>query len=143
MLTIRKMREQDFGPLCSLLSDPEVMRFLEPPYSKERTRAFLNAALSDTPPVYAADLDGAFIGYVIYHAYDENSVEIGWVLARDYWGMGYASALTKRMIDQSRYEGKSVVIECDIEQEITKRIAVRYGFVLSGTGNGPDIYRLS
>ena len=143
MLTIRKMREQDFGPLYSLLSDPEVMRFLEPPYSKERTRAFLKTALSDTPPVYAADMDGAFIGYVIYHAYDENSMEIGWVLARDYWEMGFASALTKRMIDQARYEGKSIVIECDPGQEITKRIAVRHGFAPSGTGDGPDIYRLS
>ena len=143
MLTIRKMREQDFGPLCSLLSDPEVMRFLEPPYSKERTRAFLKAALSNTPPVYAADMDGAFIGYVIYHAYDENSVEIGWVLAREFWGRGYASELTKRMIAQARYEGKSIVIECDPGQEITKRIAVRHGFTPSGTGDGPDIYRLS
>ncbi len=92
---------------------------------------------------YALDLDGAFIGYVIYHAFDEDSVEIGWVLAREYWGMGYASALTKRMINQARSEGKSVVIECDPGQEITKRIALRHGFVLSGTGDGPDIYRLS
>ena len=143
MLTIRKMRQRDFEPLCALLSDPEVMRFLEPPYSKERTRAFLHAALSDTPPVYALDLDGAFIGYVIYHAVDEDSVEIGWVLAREYWGTGYASALTKRMINQARHEGKSVVIECDPAQEITKRIALRHGFALSGTGDGPDIYRLS
>ena len=143
MLTIRRMNNRDLAPLFSLLSDPEVMRFLEPPYTEEKTRAFLKTALSDTPPVYAADLDGVFIGYVIYHAFGEDSVEIGWVLARKYWGMGYASALTRRLIAQARCEGKSVVIECDPGQEITKRIAVRYGFVPAGTGDGPDIYRLS
>ena len=142
MLTIRKMRQRDFEPLCALLSDPEVMRFLEPPYSKERTRAFLHAALSDTPPVYALDLDGAFIGYVIYHAFDEDSVEIGWVLAREYWGTGYASALTKRMINQARHEGKSVVIECDPGQEITKHIALKSGFVRTGERDGLNVYRL-
>ena len=91
---------------------------------------------------YALDLDGAFIGYVIYHAYDEDSVEIGWVLAREYWGMGYASALTKRMINQARHEGKSVVIECDPGQEITKHIALKSGFVRTGERDGLNVYRL-
>jgi len=35
-LTIRKMMDQDLEPLCVLLSDPDVMRFLEPPYSNEQ-----------------------------------------------------------------------------------------------------------
>ena len=36
-----------------------------------------------------------FIGYVIYHTYDETSMELGWVLDRKEWGKGYASAITK------------------------------------------------
>ena len=142
-LTIRKMDEQDFEPLHVLLSNPEVMRFLEPPYAKEQTRAFLRTALSEVPPVYAVDLDGAFIGYVIYHAYEEDSMEIGWVLTPEQWGKGYASALTEQMIARARKEGKSLVIECDPGQERTKHIAVRYGFAGFGTENGLEIYRLS
>ena len=65
---IRKFKESDFEPLCSLLSDPKVMLYLEPPYSKEQTGLFLQAALSECPPVYAVEVDGRFIGYVIYHA---------------------------------------------------------------------------
>ena len=43
---IRKFSELDYESLCCLLSDPEVMFYLEPPYSKEQTGLFLQAALS-------------------------------------------------------------------------------------------------
>ena len=142
-LLIRKMDEQDFDPLHSLLSNPDVMRFLEPPYAEEQTRSFLQAAMSEMPPVYAVDLDGAFIGYVIYHTYERDSMEIGWVLAPEQWGKGYASALTEQMINKARSDGKSLVIECDPGQEITKHIARRHGFVRAGAENGLEIYRLS
>ena len=139
---IRKFNESDHEPLCCLLSDPKVMLYLEPPYSKEQTEAFLQAALSDHPPVYAVELDGRFIGYVIYHAYDQDSVEIGWVLFPECWGKGYASELTKQMIDKARNAGKYLVIECDPGQEATKHIAVKHDFVLSEKKDGLEIYRL-
>ena len=40
-LTIHKMTEQDLEPLHRLLSDSKVMRFLEPPFTKEQTADFL------------------------------------------------------------------------------------------------------
>ena len=140
---IRRFKELDFEPLCCLLSDPKVMLFLEPPYSNEQTRAFLQAALTDHPPVYAVELDDRFIGYVIYHAFDQDSVEIGWVLFPECWGKGYATELTKQMIDKAGNAGKSLVIECDPEQEATKHIAVKHGFVWSERSDGLDVYRLS
>lgn len=68
-LMIRKMTDQDLEPLCVLLSDPDVMRYPEPPYSNEQTRKFLSIAMSDHPPVYAVDLidclsDMCFITYM-------------------------------------------------------------------------------
>ena len=140
---IRKFNESDYEPLCCLLSDPKVMLYLEPPYSKEQAKVFLQAALSDHPPVYAVESDDRFIGYVIYHPYDLDSVEIGWVLFPECWGKGYASELTKQMIDKARNAGKSLVIECDPGQEATKHIAVKYGFVWSEKKDGLEIYRLS
>ena len=123
-ITIRKMQPGDADALYRLLSDPEVMRHLEPPFDREKTETFLHhAGLTEPPLVYAAEASGDFIGYVIYHAYDADSVEIGWVLLPEYWGRGYASALTDRLIDRARQERKSVVIECAPAQEATKRIA--------------------
>ena len=112
-ITIRNMRPGDADALYRLLSDPEVMRYLEPPYDRVQAEAFLHhAGLSEPPLVYAVEENGSFIGYVIYHAYDAESVEIGWVLLPEYWGRGYASALTDRLIDRARQAQKSVVLEC-------------------------------
>jgi len=142
-ITIRKMQPGDADALYRLLSDPEVMRHLEPPFDREKTETFLHhAGLTEPPLVYAAEANGDFIGYVIYHAYDADSVEIGWVLLPEYWGRGYASALTDRLIDRARQERKSVVIECAPAQEATKRIASKKGFRDCGICDGLAVYRL-
>jgi len=61
------MTMDDLEPLYGLLSDPRVMRHLEPPYTKEETERFLyGAGLSEPPLIYAAEKDKSFIGYVIY-----------------------------------------------------------------------------
>ena len=142
-ITIRKMQPGDADALYRLLSDPEVMRYLEPPFDRAQTEDFLRrAGLAEPPLVYAAEKNEAFIGYVIYHAYDAESVEIGWVLLPDYWGRGYASALTDRLIDMAQQEQKSVVIECAPAQEATKRIAIKKGFRACGICDGLAVYRL-
>ena len=142
-ITIRKMRPGDADALYRLLSDPEVMRYLEPPFDRAQTEAFLRrAGLAEPPLIYAAEGNGVFIGYVIYHAYDTDSVEIGSVLLPEYWGRGYASALTDRLIDRARQEQKSVVIECAPAQEATRRIAIKKGFCACGSCDGLAVYRL-
>lgn len=142
-LIIRKMRKDDAGMLYLLLSDPTVMRYLEPPYHEEQAEQFLQSAgLSDTPLIYAAEDQRKLIGYVIYHAYDEESVEIGWVLFPEYWGRGYASALTDQLILRAKQDQKSVVIECVPEQGATKRIAAKKGFSYRGVCDGLEVYRL-
>lgn len=142
-ITIRRMQPGDADALYRLLSDPAVMRYLEPPFDRTQAEAFLRrAGLAEPPLVYAAEESGSFIGYVIYHAYDEQSVEIGWVLLPEYWGHGYASALTDRLIDRARQEQKSVVIECAPAQEATRRIAIKKGFRACGSCDGLAVYRL-
>ena len=143
-ITIRNMRPGDADALYRLLSDPEVMRYLEPPYDRVQAEAFLHhAGLSEPPLVYAVEENGSFIGYVIYHAYDAESVEIGWVLLPEYWGRGYASALTDRLIDRARQAQKSVVLECAPAQAATRRIALKRGFRACGICDGLTVYRLT
>ena len=143
-ITIRRMRSGDADELYRLLSDPLVMRYLEPPYDRAQTEAFLRyAGLAAQPLVYAVEEDKSFIGYVIYHAYDEDSMEIGWVLFPEYWGRGYASALTDRLICLARQEGKGVVIECATEQAATVHLAVKKGFRYCGMADGLAVYRLA
>ena len=142
-LILRRMKESDLGSLYKLLSDSNVMRFLEEPYNKAQTLNFLKeAGMSEPPLVYAVDKDNEFIGYVIFHDYDDVSYEIGWVLYPSCWGKGYASYLTKLLIEKAFEMNKQVVIECDPNHEATKRIAAKFNFAYQGIEDDLEVYRL-
>lgn len=136
------MAEKDLLPLAELLSDARVMRYLEPPFSSEQSRTFLDeAGLAEPPLIYAVEDCHGFAGYVIYHEFDETSVEIGWVLAPRAWGQGYATELTRVLLRWAQAAGKDVVIECVPEQVATRRIAERSGFSLAGERDGLIVFR--
>ena len=133
----------DLDSLHEMLSDPSVMRFLEPPFTREKTIQFLESAgLSDPPLIYAVEDGGIFIGYVIYHDYDADSKEIGWVLKKESWGRGYAKELTHKLISQAKAEGKAVILECSPQQLASKHIAETCGFSYFGLVDGCELYRI-
>lgn len=143
-LRIRRFEESDLQSLHELLSDEEVMRYIEPPFTLEKTRGFLkNAGLTDDPLIYAVEDEyGIFIGYVIYHDYGNDSKEIGWLLSKRFWGKGFAQALTKVLVQKAKADRKSAIIECSPEQEATKHIAEKLEFRYAGLIDGCDVYKL-
>ncbi len=142
-LRVRRFSPADAENLYKLLSDGDVMRYLEPPFDRERSDAFLrDAGLCDPPLVYAVEDGGGFAGYVIFHPYDENSYELGWVLAKSCWHRGYALELTEALIDRARGRTRRLVIECSPHQRATAKIARRCGFEYAGFADGCDLYRL-
>ena len=143
-LRLRTMRCGDLKELHALLSDAEVMRWLEPPFTREQTERFLQqAGLSDPPLIYAAEnAEGEFLGYAIYHDYDDHSRELGWVLKRSAWRKGYADEMTALLTMLARREGKNAVIECVPEQTASAHIARRHGFSYEGRADSCDVYRL-
>jgi ribosomal-protein-alanine N-acetyltransferase len=142
-LKIRKFTNDDLTELYNLLSDEDVMKFIEPPFSWEKTADFLNSvALIDPPLIYAVeDLNQNFIGYVIFHEFDEDSFELGWILNKRYWGKGYADYLTKIFIERSSKIGKNLVIECNPNQEISKRIAMKNNFEFLGESDSCSVFK--
>ena len=143
-LRIRRFEESDLQSLHELLSDEEVMRYIDPPFTLEKTRGFLeNAGLTDDPLIYAVEDEyGIFIGYVIYHDYGNDSKEIGWLLSKRFWGKGFAQALTKVLVQKAKADRKSAIIECSPEQEATKHIAEKLEFRYAGLIDGCDVYKL-
>ena len=132
-LRLRMMRREDADELYALLSDEAVMRWLEPPFNRAQAERFLEqAGLSEPPLIYAAEnMAGEFLGYAIYHDYDEYSRELGWVLKPAFWHKGYADEMTALLTALARREGS-----------VSAHSARRHGFSYEGRADSCDGYRL-
>ena len=136
------MKKSDLMPLFRLLSDEKVMEYIEPVFDLEKTRAFLDSAgLGEKPLIWAVEDDGVFLGYAIWHDYDETSREIGWVLYPEHWGKGIATKLTQELMQRAFSEDRDAVIECAPAQEVTKHIALKLGFKPAGQRDGCEVFR--
>lgn len=140
---IRKFVKEDIGHLFELLSDPAVMQYLEDPFDQNRTATFLHEyGLCENPGIFACeDERGQFIGYIIFHPYDESSYELGWVLKKEIWGRGYGQDLLKQMILKAEAKEKDCVMECVRQQNATKHIAMKYGFIKEEDRDGLQVFR--
>lgn len=144
---IRKLVMEDATNLYKTLSDEKVMEYIEPAFDMEQVKDFIkDAGLCEPPLVYALvwkEIDEV-IGHVIFHQYEEDSYEIGWIIRPEYWGRGVAGEVTDALVEYAREWDSinSCVIECDPEQEVSKRIALKHGFVYEGEDDGCEVYRL-
>ncbi len=124
----------DADALHALLSDPQVMRFIEAPYTREQTLACLQSAGLCAPPLVWALVDKqtqALAGQLIFHSYDSEHFELGWIFPQSLWHTGAASEVTEAVLAYARKAGiPGLVIECAREQRATRRIAEKFGFRL-------------
>lgn len=141
---IRPMAPDDAADLFEVLSDGEVMRYIEPVFDMARTRAFIrDTGMRVPPPVYAVrwQENGRVIGHVIFNRIG-NDCEIGWILNRQYWGRGVARELTKALLVRARaMNAETCFMECAPSQAATRHIALENGFVYEGRSDGLDVYR--
>lgn len=127
-LLVRRLTENDADALYAVLSDPEVMRYIEPPFSREQTQEFIRSSgMCDPPLVYAVmwKQTGELIGHLIWHSWDETAMELGWILRRDLWGHGITKELTASVLAQA---DQDVILECSPAQTATRHIAEAFGF---------------
>ena len=100
-LILRGWRDGDIEPFHTMCNDPEVMRYLGPPLSvadAEAAAARQNGFIDSHGYCFWAverKADGAFLGFCGLKPGPAGTpiadqVEIGWRLARDAWGKGYA-----------------------------------------------------
>lgn len=146
-LIIRQYNICDANDLFEILSDKQVMKYIEPPFTKEQTHKFIEKyGLCNPPMVYGAQLkdSGKIVAQVIFHKFDHDSdYEIGWIINREYWGIGLANEITQALIAQGKRQNlKSLVIECDECQQISRHIAEKLGFCYVSKDNDCLTYRL-
>ncbi len=101
-LWLRRWRPGDRAPFAALNADPEVMRHFPAPLSRDESDLLIDrieAHLeSEGWGLWALELraTGRFIGFTglarpSFDAHFTPAVEIGWRLAREAWGCGYAT----------------------------------------------------
>ena len=157
-LTIRKFKPSDVDGLFKVLSDAEVMRYIEPPFTLKQTANFVaQCGICANPLVFALIKDKSnydapdhsawtsndptpesrLIGHVIFHLYPDEALarkfgtvyEIGFVIAKEFWHLGIASEITGALINYSKENGiNALVLECDRDNVASIKIAEKFSF---------------
>ena len=108
-LLLRRWRDDDLEPFAALTADPEVMRYFPAPLDRDASDALAARAdgLFETHGfgLWALELraTGEFIGFTGLAPMPDGvpgsgGVEVGWRLAREFWGAGYASEAARASV---------------------------------------------
>ncbi len=130
-LILRRFSKRDLQDLYEYLSDAEVVRF-EPykPMSMQQAAENLDWRIS-TEEMIAVELKdgGKMIGNVYLGKRDFDSLEIGFVFNRKYWGCGYAAESCKLLIDRAFSNGAHrIYAECDPCNTASWKLLEKLGF---------------
>ena len=101
-LLLRRWRDADRSPFAALNADPTVTEFLQRPITRPDSDAFVDRIEAGFEQhgfgLWAVEVPGVspFIGFVglsrpAFDAHFTPTVEVGWRLAADHWGHGYAT----------------------------------------------------
>jgi RimJ/RimL family protein N-acetyltransferase len=139
-LLLRQWRDDDRAPFAALNADPVVMEHFPATMTREASDAFVDfnvATLAERGwglwAVEVADT-GAFVGFVglsepRFEAHFMPAVEIGWRLARDAWGHGYATEAARSALAYGFDELglDDVVSFTTVENHRSRRVMARIG----------------
>ena len=92
-LLLRAFQPDDLDGLQEILGDSRVMEYVEPPYTRKNTEAFLRDFCIGKRGALAAErkADKKLIGYLLFKSCGEPEVyEMGWIFNRSVWRQGYA-----------------------------------------------------
>jgi RimJ/RimL family protein N-acetyltransferase len=105
-LILRQWRDEDREPFAALNADPEVMRYFPATLSRTESDAFVDRSIALIDErgwgLWAVEVDGVapFVGFVGLNipSFMPATVEVGWRLAREHWGHGYASEAAREAL---------------------------------------------
>jgi len=149
-LLLRRFQPGDLEPFVAYRADPGVARYQgwEAGYSRAQGEAFIQwlaAADPDTPGEwyqFAIERRQApgLIGDCAAR-FDDDAVEVGFTLAPEFQGQGYATEAVERLLGYIASRGhRQAVAWCDVENVASRRVLDRLEFTLRETIDGEYRY---
>ena len=139
-LLLRRWRESDREPFASMNADPAVMQHMQGVLPRERSDAFLDRIEAHWDEhgwgLWAVEVpeDVPFVGYVgLWPAeyISDGMVEVGWRLAREHWGHGYATEAAREALRFGFSDvGLTEIVSFTVPQNVrSRRVMERIGLV--------------
>jgi len=147
-LLIRDWRDEDLAPFANLNADPEVMRYFPATLSRRESDTMVVRIRERTERIgycfWAVEErdGGAFVGMVGLNRPDFEApfmpcVEIGWRLARRFWGRGYATEAARACL-QHGFQGLDLgeILAFTVpENAASRRVMEKIGMVRDEAGD--------
>ncbi|CAM9152984.1 GNAT family N-acetyltransferase [Mycoplasma marinum] len=129
---LRRLKRKDWKDMFEYGSDEETVKFVTwGPYKTEQEAKDANLFLrKNSDQIFAITVYGKMIGTVSIMNITDNSVEIGYILNKDYWGMGIGTqALTLSMNFAYRWhKGKTLYASVIPENIASQNLLKKCGF---------------
>jgi len=151
-LLLRQWRSSDRMPFAQLNGDPRVMEFFPSPLTRAESDAMADGCESLIRErgwgFWAVELktDGSFIGFVGLHMPTAQlpfspCTEVGWRLAFDYWGHGFATEAAQEAlrVGFEVLELKEIVSFTAVANRRSRAVMERLGMTESGLFEHPSV----
>lgn len=146
-LLLRPPQPEDFEPWAAMMQDPEVARFIggvQPPSMVWRgLMAMIGAWVATGVSMFSVveRSSGRWIGRIgPWQPHGWPGAEVGWSLARDAWGQGYATEAAVAAMDYAVdvLGWQDVIHTIDPSNVASQNVARRLGSRLRGPGRLPE-----
>jgi ribosomal-protein-alanine N-acetyltransferase len=134
-LVLRRWRASDREPFAALNADPVVMEHFPAPLSREESDAFVDRIEGHFDEhgygLWAVERAGTFLGFTGL-AWAQGlpmspCLEVGWRLAQEGWGHGYATEAARAALEVGLEQVESVVSFTAVTNERSWRVMERLG----------------
>ena len=139
-LRLRRWRDSDRAPFAALNSDPAVMEFFPALLTRAESDSMIDRIEATFEEralgLFAVEERGeaSFVGYVglwpaNFEAHFTPAIEIGWRLAREFWGKGYATEAARATLRDAfeRLSLDEIVSFTSVENRRSQRVMEKLG----------------
>jgi RimJ/RimL family protein N-acetyltransferase len=142
-LILRKFDRRDVGAVYAMRSDTDVMRFIREPQNRVETVKWLKLVSShwkDEKIGFCAVIEKAsnkFAGWCgLWRLKETQETEVGYAIARKFWGKGFATEAARRCVEYGFKELKvdKIVAVARPENTGSRRVMEKLGMQYDYTG---------